>query len=74
MHVVKTTSYDENRKLTVEEAVAAKMKVLEDFYIVTDHTRGRIQDLLEDAIAANPNNDYELVLDRVAYTLISQKL
>ena len=64
----------EYRKPTVKEAVAAKMKVLQEFYIVTDHNRDTIQKQLEDAIAAQPNRDYELVLDQVAHMLISQKL
>ena len=73
MHVVKTTKYDENRKLTVDEAVAEKMKVLEELCVVTNSNKNKIRKQLENAIAANPDKDYEHILDRVAHTLIAKR-
>lgn len=74
MLIVKSTDCSRYRKPTVKEAIAAKMKVLREFCIMNDRNKDQIQKMLQDAIDAQPDKDYELVLDRVAHTLISQKL
>lgn len=62
------------RKPSVEEAIDAKMKVLEEFYVVTNENRDEIRRVLKSHIAAHPNRDYELALDQIAHKLIKMKL
>ena len=62
------------RKPTVKQAVAEKMKVLREFYIVDKTNESEIKSELMAAIKARPDADYEVVLDQVAHRLISEKL
>lgn len=59
---------------TVKQAIAAKMRVLRDFYIVDDNNESKIKQQLVDAINNTPNKDYEIILDQVAHKLIADKL
>lgn len=62
------------RKPTVKEAVAAKMKVLKEFYVVNRLNKTEIEEQLWAAIKAHPESDYEVVLDQVSHKLIAEKL
>ena len=62
------------RKPSVKQAVAAKMKVLREFYIVDAENAKEIQLQLYAEVNANPGRDYELVLDSAAKKLIEKKL
>lgn len=73
MNVVYRTG-PEIRRPTVKEAIRAKMKVPREFYVVDQHNEREIKALLQDAVKAEPDKDYEHVLDRVAHTLIAKKL
>ena len=55
---------------TVEQAIKEKMKVLREFYIVNEHNEKSIELNLWDAIKAEPNKNFDIVLDRVAHTMI----
>lgn len=59
---------------TKKQAVRAKLKVLREFGVVDDDNEYSIKEQLNDAIAANPNRDYEIVLDQVAQKMIMKKL
>lgn len=74
MNVIQHNPYYLASKPSVDEAVDAKMKVLEEFYIVDKMNYDEIKSQLLEAIKSQPGKDYELVLDRVAHTLIAAKL
>jgi hypothetical protein len=74
MNVFETIRHYTPQKPSVKEAVDAKMKVLREFYIVDKTNEFEIRTMLHGAIQAQPNKDYELVLDRVAHKLIEEKL
>jgi predicted metal-dependent hydrolase len=64
----------ESKKPTPEQAVEAKLQVLEDFYIVDNQNRDSMERMLKQAIKDHPDRDYEIVLDEVAKKLIMEKL
>lgn len=59
---------------TLDQAIREKMKVLKDFYVVDSKNEKEIKQQLIDAVHAEPNKDFDIVLDRVAHTLIQRKL
>ena len=61
-------------KPTVKNAINEKMKVLREFCIVDKKNEAEVRAKLEAAIEAEPNSDYEMVLDRVAHKMIAEKL
>ena len=61
-------------KPSVKQAINAKMKVLREFCVVDKKNEDSIRKYLQAAVDANPNHDYEHVLDRAAQVLIKQKL
>ena len=65
--------YTFSGKTLVERAIDEKMKVLEEFYIVNDHNEKTIRDRLTAAVKAEPDKDYDVVLDRVAKKFIEEK-
>ena len=58
---------------TAEQAVEEKMRVLKDFYVVDQNNADDIRRRLKLAIADEPNTDFDIVLDRVAKTLIAKR-
>lgn len=74
MQVVKKINWYDGRKPTPKMAIEAKMKVLREFYVVDSSNEREIRGKLQAAINANPEKDYELVLDRVAHSMIEKKL
>ena len=62
------------RKPSVKQAIASKMKVLREFYIVDSSNAKEIQLYLYAEVNAHPGRDYELVLDSAAKKLIEKKL
>lgn len=63
-----------NRKPTVKEAVTTKLKILREFGAVTKKNAKEIEERLLAEIKANPNRDYELVLDKIGTKLIMDYL
>lgn len=61
-------------KRTVDQAVQEKIKVLEDFCIVDFRNREEVEQKLYDAVSAEPNSNFDLVLDRVAHSMIMNRL
>lgn len=59
---------------TLKQAVTEKMKVLREFYIVDKDNEQKIEQQLISAVNAEPGTHFDIVLDRVAHTLIEQKL
>ena len=60
---------------TVEErAIAEKLSVLRDFYIVDDANEAEFYSILKEAIDARPGGDIYLTLDRAARKLIDERL
>lgn len=62
------------RKPTVKQAVAEKMKVLKEFCIVNRLNKDEIEAALWAAIKVHPESDYEVVLDQAAHKMIAEKL
>ena len=58
---------------TVEYAIEEKMRVLKDFYVVDRHNEDAIYKRLKKAVDDEPNTDFDIILDRVAKTLIASK-
>lgn len=56
------------------KAIDDKMKVLREFCVVDRRNEQQIEQMLIDAINANPERDYEIVLDQVARALIKKRL
>lgn len=59
---------------TLNQAIQEKMKVLKEFYVVDRNNEKQIKQRLIDAVNAEPTKDFDIVLDRVAQTLIKEKL
>ena len=59
---------------TAKQAINEKMKVLREFYVVDDNNESEIKSLLTQAVEAEPNKNFDIVLDRVAHSLIEKKL
>lgn len=59
---------------TFEQAINEKMKVLRDFYIVDKRNEKIIEQKLIDAVKAEPNKNFDIVIDRVAHTMIMNRL
>lgn len=55
-------------------AVASKIRVLRDFYVVNDHNESSVRQQLFKAVEDEPNKDMHIVLDRVCKQLITEKL
>lgn len=66
--------YYESKERTVRQVVDEKIKVLEDFYIVDIDNEYTIRKKLIAEIESHPNSDPDVIADRVARTLISNKL
>jgi hypothetical protein len=61
-------------KRTLNQAIQEKMKVLKEFYVVNGDNEDKIKQRLINAVNAEPTKDFDIVLDRVAQTLIKEKL
>lgn len=59
---------------TLDQAIREKMKVLKEFYIVNKDNEEQIEQKLRAAVEAEPDKDFDIVLDRVAHTMIERKL
>lgn len=59
---------------TLEQAIKEKMQVLEEFYVVNGKNEKDIRNQLISAVEAEPDKDFDIVLDRVAHTMITKKL
>ena len=74
MHLVGYEPVRDPCKPTLKRAIREKMKVLRGFCVVNDENEERIRHALETAVAMEPEHDYELVLDRYARKMITEKL
>jgi hypothetical protein len=73
MRVVERVPYvPAERKL--DQAINEKIKVLREFYIVDDHNEEAIRQKLIKAVKAEPNKNFDIILDRVAHTMIMNRL
>lgn len=59
---------------TLDQAIQEKIKVLKEFYVVDNRNEETIKQQLIDAVNAEPNKNFDIVIDRVAHTLIQRKL
>ena len=57
-----------------ERAIDDKLQVLKDFYIIDDKNEDEYRKVLSSAIRAEPNTHHDIVLDRIARKLISEKM
>ena len=73
MNVIKHSSYIPVPR-NLNQAIKEKMKVLREFYVVDKDNEKEIKQQLIDAVDAEPEKDFDIVLDRVAHTLIERKL
>jgi hypothetical protein len=60
--------------ITPEKAVKDKLNVLREFQVVDKNNEHDIKRIHENAIQAEPNKDFQIILDRVSHTLIMNKL
>ena len=63
-----------SKPLTLYNAVRDKLKVLEEFYVFDPEEEDKYEARLYAAVRAEPEVDYNIILDRVARSLISEKL
>lgn len=61
-------------KPTLDEVVKEKMKVLKDFKVVSMRNKAEIEQQLFDEAKANPNRDYEIVLEQITQSMIMESL
>lgn len=73
MRVIQHVSYVSTER-TLAQAIREKMKVLREFYVVDKNNEKEIKQQLLDAVKAEPDKDFDIVLDRVAHTMIERKL
>lgn len=59
---------------TLSQAVSEKLKVLREFCVVDYKNERQIKNQLLAAVKAEPNKDFDIVLDRVARSMIDKKL
>lgn len=59
---------------TVDRAINDKMRVLKDFCVVNHTNEEEIRKMLVLAVRDDLNTHYDIVLDRVAKRLISEKI
>ena len=59
---------------TQERAIEEKLQVLRDFCIVDRTNEEDIRRRLKLAVADEPNTHYDIILDRIAKTMISEKM
>lgn len=59
---------------SLSQAIREKMKVLREFYVVDKNNEKEIKQMLIDAVKAEPDKSFDVVIDRVAHTLIERKL
>ena len=73
MRVVQKVNYVADER-TLPQAIREKMKVLREFYVVDKNNEKEIKQKLLDAVRAEPDKNFDIVLDRVAHTMIERKL
>ena len=66
--------YRTTAKQTVKQVIDEKMKILREFYVVDDDNQAEIRQLLQDAVDAQPNSDYEYALQRLTHAMVMEKL
>lgn len=64
---------ENEQKITVDEAVRNKLRVLRQFEIVNQKNKKEIESILRDAIARHPGRDIEIVLDQAAFDIIHKQ-
>ena len=80
VHPIRNIDQPENRDgkhpstRTAKKAIEEKLKVLREFCIVDIRNEAMIRERLEKAIADKPDLNFDLVLDREARRMISEKL
>lgn len=63
-----------NCYITVDKAIDNKIRVLKDFCIVNKGNEEDIRRRLKLAVADDPHTHFDVVIDRVAKQLISEKV
>lgn len=65
----------ETKLPTPDEAIEEKIQVLKDFYVINNRKQEEsVRSKLKQALANEPRRDPYIVLDRVARTMILEKL
>jgi hypothetical protein len=59
---------------TVKQVINEKIQVLRDFYIVDDDNELDIRKMLTEAINNAPDRDPDVVVDRIARNMITERL
>lgn len=59
---------------TADQAIQEKLKVLREFHIVDDRNEKSIKQKLIEAVEAEPKKNFDIILDRVAHTMIMNYL
>ena len=62
------------RRRNLKESVRAKLILLEDFYVIDPDEEDQYRKMLYAAVEKEPGTDYDIILDRIAKNLISEKL
>lgn len=57
-----------------KQAIDEKIKVLKEFYVVDKDNEHIVRERLEKAVADHPDEDFDRIIDRVAWQMIEQKL
>lgn len=74
MNVIQRMGSYVPRKRSLDEAIADKMKVLREFYVVNETNADNIEATLRLAVNDHPDVDYERVIDVAARPLIEKRL
>ena len=60
--------------ITADKAIENKLQVLKDFYIIDNRNEDEYRKVLSSAVKKEPDTHFDIVLDRVAKKLISERL
>ena len=71
---VKVQETTRTKMSKIDRYICDKMKLLEDFTVVTEDNAVEIEKMLYKAVAASPWRHHEFVVDEVAKALIKAKL